>query len=77
MILRLNDFKSAGVFPRGLYRWLKRVATEAPHCTSGINHTIREAPFIVVPTQDPNELAIDDLGFRQVEDGTVRVMVEI
>ena len=56
---------------------LTEALQKRPDRSSGINHTVRETPFIVVPAQDSDELAIDDLGFGQIEDGAVRVMVEI
>ena len=62
-----------------LYPWSRftEALQKCPDRSSGINHTVRETPFIIVPAQHPNELAINDLGFGQVEDGAVRVMVEI
>ena len=62
-----------------LYPWSRftEALQKCPDRPSSINHTVRETPFIIIPAQDPNELAIDDLSFGQVEDGAVRVMVEI
>ena len=36
-----------------------------PDRSGSIQYVRFEAPFIIVPAQDPNELAIDDLGFER------------
>ena len=47
------------------------------HGNGRVGHAVREAPFIVVPGQDADEVAVDHLGLVHVEDRGMAVVVEI
>src|SRR5690348_5082580 len=38
-----------------------------PHRMRGIDHAVREAPFVVVPAQDSDQLAFEHCGFEAVD----------
>src|SRR3954447_23428842 len=40
---------------------------QARHCSGGINHAVRKAPFIVVPADDADQLALDHRRFEAVD----------
>ena len=40
---------------------------QLPHRRGGVDHSVREAPFIVVPAQDTHQLALDHRGFQAVD----------
>src|SRR5271166_2383391 len=50
---------------------------ELRHRDRGVGHSVREAPLVVVPGEDPHEGAIDDLGLVEMEERRMRVMVEV
>src|SRR5204862_3621410 len=43
----------------------------------GFDHPVGEAPFVVVPREDPDEGLVEHLGLGHVERGTVRIVIEI
>ena len=42
------------------------------HRRGGVDHAVREAPFIVVPADDADQLALDHRGFEAVDGRAVR-----
>ena len=54
-----------------------RPLQEFRHHERGVAHAGREAPFIVIPGQDRDEIAVHDLGLVEVEDRRAVVMDEI
>src|SRR6476661_7010802 len=59
-------------------RVLKRLTSaEVRHRAGRIDHAVREAPFIVVPANDPDELAVEHCGLEAVDGRTGRGMHEI
>src|SRR5688500_13327647 len=42
-------------------------SNEPRHRGGGVDHPVREAPFIVVPGEDPDELALQDRRFEAVD----------
>src|SRR5436190_757752 len=47
-------------------------SAELGHRRGGVDHAVREAPFVVVPADDPNELAFEHRGFKAVDGGALR-----
>src|SRR5208282_6066244 len=50
---------------------------ELAHRHRGVDHAIGEAPFVVVPRHHPHQGAVDHLGLVHVEDGRMRIVVEV
>ena len=46
--------------------------TELGHRRGGVDHAVREAPFIVVPADDADQLAFDHRGFEAVDGRALR-----
>ena len=42
-----------------------------------VEHPVRESPFVVVPGQYANKLAINNLGLRQIEIRRIGIVVEV
>src|SRR6478672_5287411 len=57
-------FRSSGRSSRVLNR---ANLAELRHRRGSVDHAVREAPFIVVPADDADELAFDDCGFEAVD----------
>ena len=50
---------------------------ELRHCGGGVHHAVRKAPFIVVPTDDANQLALEHSGFEAVDGRAGRTVIEV
>src|SRR3954453_5867520 len=50
---------------------------QLPHRHSRIGHSVREAPFVVVPRHHAHQRAVHHLGLIHVERGGVRIVVEV
>src|ERR1700689_772821 len=55
----------------------KLSSAQLAHRDGGIDHAVGEAPFIVVPRQDPHQRAVHDFGLVGMEDRGMRIMVEV
>ena len=54
-----------------------RSSVRPRHGDGGVGHAVREAPLVVVPGQDTDQIAVDDLGLVQGEDRRMRIVVEV
>src|SRR3954451_17045330 len=50
---------------------------QLPHRHSRIGHSVREAPFVVVPRHHAHERAVHHLGLVHVERGRMRIVIEV
>ena len=48
-------------------RALQAASDQLPHRHGGVDHAVREAPFVVVPGHHPHQCAVHDLGLVHVE----------
>src|SRR5471032_851095 len=62
--------------PRGKARPVKTLAQLA-HGDGGVGHAVGEAPLVVVPGDDADECAAENLGLIDAEGGRVQIMVEV
>src|SRR6266498_1329052 len=61
-----------------LRRWALLIALERPgHVADQVPHAAGVPPLVVVPGQHLDEIAVDDGGRSQVDDGRVWVAVEV
>src|SRR5690348_7622374 len=42
-------------------------SAELPHCVRGVDHAVGEAPFIVIPADNADQLAFEDRGLEAVD----------
>lgn len=56
---------------------IKQCLEELRHGDGGVAHTVGEAPLVIIPGQDANEVAVHDLGLGRIKGRAVRVVVEV